>query len=200
MDDDLPEFAVTDKVAGWLEMQAAGNDSKTGGMKYKIPGTEYKYKCGPGFEFYPSRTNPIKYIRCQGNRKMETSEITEDCVRKCQYPVLETVSVHYSSPQPSNVTPTLRTPGMRPVWTVTPGTMRSFSPAGSSTLVPLVWPSRVTTPRTSTTPAICTTRAVSSRGGSTTLKLKIVSRPAYVSISLLDRRNQGIYALKFNFN
>ena len=110
MDDDLPEFAVTDKVAGWLEMQAAGNDSKTGGMKYKIPGTEYKYKCGPGFEL-PSRTNPIKYIRCQGNRKMETSEITEDCIRKYQYPV-EIVSLHYSPPQPSNVTTTLRTLGL----------------------------------------------------------------------------------------
>ena len=111
MDDDLPEFAVTDKVDGWLEMKAAGNDSRTGGMRYKIPGTEYKYHCGPGFEL-PSRTNPIKYIRCQGNRKMETSEITDNCVRKYKYPVLEIVST-LCSPQPSNVTATLPTPGTR---------------------------------------------------------------------------------------
>lgn len=81
MDDDLPEFAHTNKVEGWLDMQDAGNDSRTGGMGYKIPGTEYKYKCGPGFEL-PDRTNPIRYIRCQGSRKMDTSEITENCIRK----------------------------------------------------------------------------------------------------------------------
>ena len=42
---------------------------------------------------------------------METSEITEDCVRKYQYPA-EIVLLHYISPQPSNVTTTLRTLGL----------------------------------------------------------------------------------------
>ena len=79
--DELPEFAETVKVDGYLALDDAGDDSRTGGIGYRIPGTEYKYKCGPGFEL-PDHTNPIRNIRCQGSRKIETSEITEICIRK----------------------------------------------------------------------------------------------------------------------
>ena len=79
--DELPQFANISQVEGYLEFQDAGNDSRTGSIAYRIPGTEFKYKCGPGFEL-PDKINPIKYIRCQGSRKMETSEVSVLCVPK----------------------------------------------------------------------------------------------------------------------
>ena len=68
-------------MEGYLQFRAAGNESITGSIVYRIPGTEFKYSCGPGFEL-PSRTNPDRYIRCQGSRKMETSEVSVLCVPK----------------------------------------------------------------------------------------------------------------------
>ena len=79
--DELPAFADSSKVEGYLDFVAAGNESLAGSIAYRIPGTEYKYKCGPGFEL-PSRTNPERYIRCQGSRKMEVSEVSVLCVPK----------------------------------------------------------------------------------------------------------------------
>ena len=78
MDTRLRQYADTRIIDGWLELYAAGAESDT---DYRIPGTEFKYKCKSGWE-REDFTNPDNLIQCQGSRKADFSAVTLMCIRK----------------------------------------------------------------------------------------------------------------------
>ena len=78
METRLRQFADTTVIDGWLELYAAGAESNT---NYRIPGTEFKYKCKNGWE-REDYTNPDNLIQCQGSRKADFSGVTLKCIRK----------------------------------------------------------------------------------------------------------------------
>ena len=78
METRLRQFADTTVIDGWLELYAAGAESNT---NYRIPGTEFKYKCKNGWE-REDYTNPDNLIQCQGSRKADFSAVTLKCIRK----------------------------------------------------------------------------------------------------------------------
>ena len=77
LEDRLPQFADNAIASGSLEISGPGAESN---MNYRIPGTEFKYKCSSGY-YLPNQTNPDQILQCQGNRLVDTSFIT-NCVRK----------------------------------------------------------------------------------------------------------------------
>ena len=73
----LHQFADNTKASGWLQISGAGAESN---LNYRIPGTEFKYKCSSGF-YLPDKTNPDQILQCQGNRLVDTSAVVS-CIRK----------------------------------------------------------------------------------------------------------------------
>ena len=74
----LRQFADTSLRDGWLWLHAAGADSN---INYRVPGTEFKYKCSSGFEL-DDFTNPDRVLKCEGSRKVDFSSVTKRCIRK----------------------------------------------------------------------------------------------------------------------
>ena len=72
-------------TTGWLEITAAGDEStlESNNMRYRIPGTEFKYKCSEGFEL-PDHTNPDQVLQCRGNFLVDTSSVQSCVPKKCE--------------------------------------------------------------------------------------------------------------------
>ena len=79
LENKIPEFADSSLVNGWLQIMGAGAETDAS-LNYRIPGTEFKYRCSDGF-YLPNKTNPDQMLQCQGSRLVDTSAVTS-CIRK----------------------------------------------------------------------------------------------------------------------
>ena len=77
LENNLAQFADNTRASGSLQISGPGAESNA---NYRIPGTEFKYKCSSGY-YLPDKTNPDQMLQCQGNRLVDTSHIT-NCIRK----------------------------------------------------------------------------------------------------------------------
>ena len=82
LDNNLHDYADNSLIEGWLGITGAGTESKyeSTSKRFRIPGTEFKYKCSTGFEL-PDHTNPDQLLQCRGNFLVDTSNI-QSCVPK----------------------------------------------------------------------------------------------------------------------
>ena len=89
----LRTYADTSVIDGYLYLYQAVDPSSYH-VDYRVPGTAFKYKCSTGFGL-PDYSNPDREILCQGNRKADFSEVTENCKREYLW------FKKYTSPKPS---------------------------------------------------------------------------------------------------
>ena len=82
MDNKLHDYADNTLATGWLGITGAGTEStyESNSKRFRIPGTEFKYKCSTGFEL-ADKTNPDQVLQCRGNFLVDTSTI-QPCVPK----------------------------------------------------------------------------------------------------------------------
>ena len=85
MENRLYQFADNSETSGWLEIASAGGAStlESNSMRFRIPGTEFKYKCSEGFEL-PDHSNPDQVLQCRGNFLVDTSAVQSCVPKKCE--------------------------------------------------------------------------------------------------------------------